>query len=132
MKIVFRFPHLERCKNITREFLSKPLSILFRNPVDPIQDGLKNYFEIVKKPIDLTTINNKLQKRLYNTSTEWYDDMCLVFQNAIDYYPEESQLSMIAKYKLNEFKKLAIGLNSDSEDKWLKEISKIMRSFFKS
>ncbi|KAK8846292.1 hypothetical protein M9Y10_020298 [Tritrichomonas musculus] len=113
---------MDQCKAITKEFLKRPCALLFSVPIDPIAEGLENYDEIVSKRMDLGTINNKLQKRLYNNTIEWYNDMCLVFQNAIDYYPFESKLSMMARYLLEEFKKSAYGLNFSSEQVWLDSV----------
>ena len=125
MKFVFKFPKMDQCKIITREFIKRPSAFLFTVPIDPNAEGLENYDNIVKKRMDLGTINENLQKRLYNNTIEWYDDMCLVFQNAIDYYPYESKLSMIARYLLEEFKKAAYGLNISSEQIWLDSVQKL-------
>lgn len=123
LKFVFHFPNMEKCKIITREFLSKPFSVYFRTPVNPVD--LQDYDKIVKKPMDLGTINSKLQKRYYNSISEWYDDMILVFQNAIDYFPIDDGLSMIARYQLAEFKKMAYGMNLTTEQDWLNSIQTI-------
>ena len=122
---------MEQCKKITKSFLTRPCSILFKNPVDPIADGLEGYNDIVKNPIDLSTINTKLQEKRYNSTFEWYNDMCLVFQNAIDYYPIESSISMIANFYLEVFKKEAIGLNFKSEQEWSDNVQQYTNKFTK-
>lgn len=125
MKIVFKFPKMEQCKSITKDFLKRPCAQLFSIPIDPVAEGLEDYDKKVKKRMDLGTIYTNLQKRLYNDTIEWYDDMHTVFQNAIDYYPYESKLSMIARYLLEEFKKAAFGLNISSEQVWLDSVQKL-------
>lgn len=116
---------MDQCKTITKDFLKRPCALLFSAPIDPIAEGLENYDQVVKKRMDLGTIYNNLQKRLYNDTIEWYDDMCLVFQNAIDYYPKDSKLSLIASYLLDEFKKSAFGLNISSEKDWANSVQKL-------
>ena len=39
----------------------------FLMPVDPIKQGLENYFNIVKVPMDISTIDKKLKKDEYNS-----------------------------------------------------------------
>lgn len=46
-----------------------------------------DYPEIVKRPIDLTTIRNKCQAMEYSTANEFADDMRLLFSNCFRYNP---------------------------------------------
>lgn len=56
-------------------------SKIFRQPV-PVSDQIPNYFDIVKKPMDLSTIHAKLTTRQYSTPREYVDDVWLMFDNA--------------------------------------------------
>ena len=38
----------------------------FRMPVDPVTQAVPNYFEIVKEPMDLKTIDRKIKSSTYN------------------------------------------------------------------
>ncbi|OHS96986.1 Bromodomain containing protein [Tritrichomonas foetus] len=116
---------ISRIKTITRKIADKQsCQLLFSTPVQPELDGLENYFDIVKKPMDLGKIQDNLKKSVYKTPKEWYDDMCLVFQNAINYYSEENPISLIAKYRLDEFYKEAVGLELENDEEWLESVQK--------
>lgn len=56
-------------------------SLFFRQPV-PISDRIPNYFDIVKKPMDLSTIHAKLTTGQYSNPREFVDDVWLMFDNA--------------------------------------------------
>jgi hypothetical protein len=49
----------------------------------------------------------------------------LVFQNGIDYHPPEAVLHLIAEYGMDEFHRLASGLNFRTEQEWLDAVSKL-------
>uniref|UniRef100_A0A914UIK5 histone acetyltransferase n=1 Tax=Plectus sambesii TaxID=2011161 RepID=A0A914UIK5_9BILA len=57
-------------------------AIPFRVPVDPELLSIPDYFEIVKKPMDLSTIKEKLDSGDYKNPWEFCDDMWLMFENA--------------------------------------------------
>ncbi len=60
-------------KGINELFISKILQKLkiarcswpFRLPVDPISQGVPNYLQIIKQPMDLQTIERKFKNRAY-------------------------------------------------------------------
>lgn len=52
----------------------------------------KDYFDIVKKPMDLQTIGTKLDTGLYNNPREFCDDMWLMFENAWTYNRKNSKV----------------------------------------
>jgi len=64
----------------------------FRVPVDPEQLKIPDYFEIIKKPIDLSTIHNKLNSGEYRNPWEFCDDMWLMFDNAWLYNRKNSKV----------------------------------------
>ncbi|KAK8899374.1 hypothetical protein M9Y10_001689 [Tritrichomonas musculus] len=114
---------MDRCRLITKEFKSRALGEFFAVPVDPVKLNLKGYTEIVTKPMDFSTITNKLENNRYRTPKEWYDDMNLVFQNAIDYYPPTSCIYLISKFYQDELNKISYGLNITSESEWIKKVN---------
>lgn len=55
----------------------------FQTPVDPDELHLPDYFKIVKRPMDLSTIRKKLcDECAYSNPQEFVDDMWLMFNNA--------------------------------------------------
>lgn len=58
---------------------------IFHKPVDPDRLGIPDYFEIVKDPIDLGTIKQRLNYNYYLTIKEFIDDMQRCFDNCLIY-----------------------------------------------
>lgn len=69
-----------------------PESHPFRQPVDPQSLGIPDYFDIVKKPIDLSTIKRKLDIGQYTDPWEYVDDVWLMFDNAWLYNRKPSRV----------------------------------------
>lgn len=69
-----------------------PESIPFRAPVDPIALGIPDYLDIIKKPMDLGTIEKKLRKGEYSDPWEYVDDVWLMFDNAWVYNRKTSRV----------------------------------------
>ena len=57
----------------------------FLQPVDPVLLGIPDYFTIITKPMDFSTISKKLSSGEYQTSDEFDDDIKLTFKNALTY-----------------------------------------------
>ncbi|KAF3846355.1 hypothetical protein F7725_003433 [Dissostichus mawsoni] len=69
-----------------------PESLPFRQPVDPMQLGIPDYFDIVKTPIDLSTIKRKLDTGQYQEPWQYVDDVWLMFNNAWLYNRKTSRV----------------------------------------
>ena len=70
----------------------EPESVPFREPVNPELLGLPDYFNVVKKPMDLSTIKKKLDDGAYSNPQEYVDDMWLMFNNAWLYNKKTSKV----------------------------------------
>jgi hypothetical protein len=60
-------------------------SEIFHKPVDPVELGIPDYPDIIKNPMDFSTIKKKLNHAIYRNCREFCDDMNLVFDNCILY-----------------------------------------------
>ncbi|KAK6588210.1 bromodomain-containing protein [Cryptosporidium xiaoi] len=58
---------------------------IFINPIDPIKDGCLDYYQVIKSPMDLSTVSKKLMDNKYNDIVEFYDDIMLIFSNCREY-----------------------------------------------
>lgn len=58
---------------------------LFQQPVDVQAWKIFDYYDIVKNPMDLGTIRDKLNTSAYKTLADWHKDMMLVWSNCILY-----------------------------------------------
>lgn len=86
---------------------------LLEEPVDPEKWGISDYFDVVKKPMDFSTIRSRLAKGThYRTVQEFVEDIELVFYNCILYNSGESEVgqlcSKIRAAYLNQARRLGL------------------------
>ena len=94
----------EMCKPIIEELFRVPHAHgIFGAPVDPVMLGLADYFDVVKLPMDLGTVNKKLQEGSYRDLHHFVVDVHLTFDNAMNYNPKNSDVHMLAKSLKKEF-----------------------------
>lgn len=67
-------------------------SVPFQQPVDPSTLNIPDYFEIIKQPMDLSTIHNKLTQGKYTDPWQYVDDVWLMFDNAWLYNRKTSRV----------------------------------------
>ena len=60
----------------------------FYTPVDPVALNIPTYFQIIKKPMDLGTIQNKLENNAYEKASEFKEDVQLIFKNCYKFNPD--------------------------------------------
>lgn len=58
---------------------------LFLRPVDPIKDGVPDYFDFIKHPMDLGTIEEKLESNAFIKPSDLQADLNLMFENCFFY-----------------------------------------------
>jgi transcription initiation factor TFIID subunit 2 len=76
---------LSACRNMLRKLQSNKHATLFLQPVDPVRDKAPNYFDIIKNPMDLTTIGAKLQAGQYPNRAAFEGDFRLMINNCKQY-----------------------------------------------
>ncbi|GFS77673.1 CREB-binding protein [Nephila pilipes] len=91
---IFKPDELRQALMPTLENLYKqdPESLPFRQPVDPTLLGIPDYFDIIKKPIDLSTIKRKLDTGEFQDPWQYIDDVNLMFSNAWLYNRKTSRV----------------------------------------
>lgn len=86
-------------------------------PVDVEGLGLDDYYEVIDRPMDFSTIKNQMEAKDgtgYKHVREIYADVRLVFTNAMKYNDEKSDVHGMAKTLLAKF-----------EEKWLQLLPKV-------
>nr|XP_048690961.1 histone acetyltransferase p300 isoform X8 [Caretta caretta] len=91
---IFKPEELRQALMPTLEALYRqdPESLPFRQPVDPQLLGIPDYFDIVKNPMDLSTIKRKLDTGQYQEPWQYVDDIWLMFNNAWLYNRKTSRV----------------------------------------
>eukprot|EP00826_Nyctotherus_ovalis_P029415 TRINITY_DN2323_c0_g1_i6.p1 TRINITY_DN2323_c0_g1~~TRINITY_DN2323_c0_g1_i6.p1 ORF type:complete len:273 (+),score=79.25 TRINITY_DN2323_c0_g1_i6:521-1339(+) len=77
----------------------------FHDPVDAVALKIPDYYEVIKRPMDLGTIKTKLTTCEYGSCKEFVDDVELVFDNCVAYNEEDSDYGMLAIRLKEEFRK---------------------------
>ena len=58
----------------------------FRDPVEPDEDGVPDYLDKVKRPMDLMTIKSKMDDKGYRDEGEFAADVRQIFTNCFTYW----------------------------------------------
>lgn len=58
----------------------------FRDPVEPKEDGVPDYLDKVKRPMDLMTIKRKMDRKDYATDEDFAADVRQIFANCYAYW----------------------------------------------
>ena len=94
---------LETCMPIVKKLIGHEYGWVFKDAVDPVELGIPDYFDIVKKPMDLTLVVNKLEGGVYDDISSFEEDTKLVFENAILFNGSDSDVGVMAQELLNIF-----------------------------
>ena len=91
---------LKFCMHVLNE-LAKPryavLTIPFATPVDPVALNIPDYHSVIKKPMDLRTIREKLENGQYENAKEFESDIRLMFANCHKYNGPDHPIRAQAK-----------------------------------
>lgn len=82
---------LEFCEDLVSRMMTGPgfwtrLVGPFKEPVDPVSENIPDYFDKVKRPMDLGTIKQNLKDRKYKAPEEFLADMRQIFSNVYVYW----------------------------------------------
>jgi Histone acetylation protein/Bromodomain/Zinc finger, ZZ type len=102
-----------RYRPIIQKLVDNPLnSGIFNAPVQPLELGIPDYFHVVKHPMDLGTVRQKLDAGRYRSLEQLQADVVLVFDNALTYNPSLNPIHSAATKLKEEFISDLLRLNS--------------------
>jgi hypothetical protein len=84
------FAYYADARAVLKELKSRDTNKWFSAPVDAAALGLRDYHGVVKTPMDLGTVQIKLEGKQYSSLEECFADMRLTFVNALMYNPRGS------------------------------------------
>jgi hypothetical protein len=79
----------EKCLKMLRDLENDKHSYEFLKPVDFIGYGLTDYLDVIKKPMDLSSVRSNL-KHKYKSIVDFRDDLHLIWKNCKTYNIEGS------------------------------------------
>ena len=86
-----------KCMEVLKGLQNHQHGWVFNNPVDPVELGLPDYFDVIKKPMDLGTIQKKLDSGAYTSIEAFEADVHLTFDNAMHYNEDASVVHDMAR-----------------------------------
>ncbi|XP_026858859.2 bromodomain-containing protein 3b isoform X7 [Electrophorus electricus] len=92
--------NLKYCDTILKEMLSKKHAAYawpFYKPVDAEALELHDYHEIIKQPMDLSTVKKKMDSREYQDAQSFAADVRLMFSNCYKYNPPDHEVVAMAR-----------------------------------
>ncbi|CAL8236655.1 unnamed protein product [Boreogadus saida] len=91
---------LRYCAGLVRDMLSKKhgeYAWPFYKPLDAQALSLHDYHDIIKHPMDLCTVKNKLEARQYRDAQEFAADVRMMFSNCYKYNPPDHDVVAMAR-----------------------------------
>ncbi|XP_063051384.1 bromodomain-containing protein 3b isoform X15 [Engraulis encrasicolus] len=91
---------LKYCDTILKEMLSKKHAAYawpFYKPVDAEALELHDYHDIIKQPMDLSTVKKKMDARDYQDALSFAADIRLMFSNCYKYNPPDHEVVAMAR-----------------------------------
>ncbi|KAF8454508.1 hypothetical protein BGX38DRAFT_1249365 [Terfezia claveryi] len=95
---------LKFCDQVMKELQKKQheaYAYPFYTPVDPVALNIPDYFRIIKKPMDFSTMQNKLKTNQYDNANEFEADMRLMLSNCYKFNPNGTAVHAMGR-KLEE------------------------------
>lgn len=86
----------------------------FRDPVDPKAESVPDYFEKVKRPMDLSTIKGKMDRGEYQDEEAFLRDMRQIFENCFTYWKKGTAMHASGEKLQKTFEEKFAGMN-----KWI-------------
>lgn len=109
-----------KCMPVIQALIDDQFGWVFHDPVDPVALGLPDYFEVVKNPMHLALVKKKLESAIYADMELFARDVRLVFENAILYNGESSEVGELAQTMIQKFdvlfRELVQGVESSQQN----------------
>ncbi|KAK2593665.1 histone acetyltransferase [Conoideocrella luteorostrata] len=101
-------PHFNELRRVLYQIQNHKQAWPFLNPVN--RDEVPDYYKVIKNPMDLTTIEERLNRDTYDTPKDFFSDVKLVFDNCRQYNDTNTVYSKCAvkmqKYMLTLIKEV--------------------------
>lgn len=97
---------IDDAKKILAQLKKNQSAYIFLEPVDWKALGLNDYLKIVKVPMDLGTVSQKLNSDQYASMDAFFDDVLLIWSNCMLYNADGSEVFKMALSMKTETEKL--------------------------
>lgn len=118
---------LENCRKITQNIWDMPVSEPFHEKVDPVREQAPNYYEKIRRPMELRTVLEKLDNGQYPTVEKWREDMLLIWKNAMTYNEAGNPIHEIAAELNVLFKRESENVPRTDIEAWVMRCKKVQK-----
>ncbi|KAK9684277.1 hypothetical protein RND81_10G198400 [Saponaria officinalis] len=88
---------MKLCSELLNRLLTHKFGWVFKEPVDTVKLNIPDYFNVIKHPMDYTTIKTKLASGEYTSPLGFASDVRLTFSNAMTYNPPKNDVHIMAQ-----------------------------------
>lgn len=113
------------CKKLLQHLRKSPNAVAFLEPVDWKAMGLRDYPQIIKNPMDLSTMASKLSSGQYNCQADFVFDFKLIVTNCKTYNAEGAEVYVMAEELDSEFDQAIARI-------WLDEAKRVLNTLKKN
>lgn len=114
----------EKCLIILDNLCKHPISEIFQHSVDPELDNAPDYNQVIKKPIDITTVKSKVESGTYKEFSEFKSDVEQIWENALIYNGNKSLTGFMALEMSKIFQREIKEIRELESDEWLVSFTK--------
>ena len=107
---VYREQFYRTCQDIVQQIMSSENAFYFFKPVDPELDGAPNYYDNILNPMSIFVVQDKLDKKQYDSPDEFIQDMRQIWVNAKQYNHQSHTIYKAADALAQKFEILASSL----------------------
>ncbi|KAJ4786594.1 Transcription factor GTE8 [Rhynchospora pubera] len=87
---------MKQCETLLKRLMAHQYAWVFNTPVDVVKLNIPDYFQVIKQPMDLGTVKEKLSSGSYTTPLGFASDVRLTFSNAMTYNPPSNDVHVMA------------------------------------
>ena len=117
----------DSCKKFLENLLKQPMTVPLRHPVDPVKDQCPTYLEIIKNPMDLSTMKKKLTQNKYESLDAFVDDIKLICDNAATFNGKASMLAMVGEDIMRETEDWKKNVYTSANEAWYKNMERSIK-----
>ncbi|KAM1025657.1 hypothetical protein ACFX2I_038670 [Malus domestica] len=88
---------MKQCDQLLTRLIKHQFGWVFENPVDVVKLNIPDYFTVIKHPMDLGTVQSKLNSGVYSCPLGFAADVRLTFSNAMTYNPPGNDVHIMAE-----------------------------------
>lgn len=120
----------DRCLKIVDKLISFSICVPFVELVDPVNDGVHDYYDIIKNPMSLNEVRKKIISKKYKDVSEFQKDINLIWSNARKYNGDDNVITNMAMEAASWFDKQMKQFPATLEEEWTRKMQKIVRAFY--